>query len=195
MDTMRIDLLAQLYSAGSAFDATQPDRRNRRRNLEPESAAVLHALVSGLKPTSLLELGTSNGYSTIWLADALPMDAAFITVDNDAGRMAEATENLRATSLDRHVRQILGDGAQVLEAADSGEWAFIFLDAERSLYTAWWPELQRTLAPGGLVVVDNVLSHADQVAEFRALVDATEGYRSLVLSVGAGLLFIAKQGA
>ena len=67
-------------------------------------------------------------------------------------------------------------------------------DAEGfSEYVDWCPELQRVLVDGGALVVDNVLSHADQVVDFRALVDQTVGFRSVVLPIGAGLLVIAKQ--
>lgn len=186
--------LDRLSAEGRSFDATRPDRTERRRNLEPESARVLHALVTGISPTAVLELGTSNGYSTIWLADALADGTPFTTVDNDPGRAGEATGNIAAAGFSDAVTQVTGDGLRVLEDAADGAFPFIFLDAERTLYVDWWPHLQRVLADGGLLVVDNVLSHADQVTAFRALVDAADGYRSLVLPVGAGLLVIAKQG-
>ncbi|WP_312802980.1 O-methyltransferase [Corynebacterium variabile] len=186
--------LDRLSAEGRSFDATRPDRTDRRRNLEPESARVLHALVSGARPSAVLELGTSNGYSTIWLADALTDSTPFTTVDNDPDRAGEATGNIAAAGFGDAVTQVTGDGLQVLQDAADGAFPFIFLDAERTLYVDWWPHLQRVLADGGLLVVDNVLSHADQVTAFRALVDAADGYRSLVLPVGAGLLVIAKQG-
>lgn len=194
--------LDRLSTEGRSFDATRPDRTERRRNLEPESARVLHALVEGISPTAVLELGTSNGYSTLWLADALLSaaettgggTAPFTTVDNDPGRAGEATGNIAAAGFTDVVTQVTGDGLRALEDAADGAFPFIFLDAERTLYVDWWPQLQRVLADGGLIVVDNVLSHADQVTAFRALVDAADGYRSLVLPVGAGLLVITKQG-
>ncbi|MGP5931586.1 O-methyltransferase [Corynebacterium glyciniphilum] len=184
-----LGFLERLYADGRDVDARRPDRLDRRRNLEPESAALLRSLVAGANPATVLELGTSNDYSTIWLADVV----ALTTVDNDPRRSADAAENLDAAGVSDRVRRIVADGAEILAGSGDGEWEFIFLDAERSLYVDWWTELQRTLAVNGLLVVDNVLSHADQVAEFRALVDAAEGFRSLVLPVGAGLLVIARQ--
>lgn len=181
--------LDQLYADGRDFDAGQPDRLDRRRNLEPESAALLRSLIDGLTPKSVLELGTSNGYSTIWMADVTNLT----TVDNDPGRSLDAAANLRAAGVEEKVQRIVADGATVLTDSADEQWDFIFLDAERSLYVNWWPDLQRVLANGGLLVVDNVLSHADQVVSFREHVDQTEGFRSLVLPIGAGLLIIAKQ--
>ena len=71
-------------------------------------------------------------------------------------------------------------------------WQVVFLDAERPAYASYWPDLDRVLAPGGLLVVDNCLSHADQVRDFRVLVDASPGYCSTLVPVGAGLLMISK---
>lgn len=68
----------------------------------------------------------------------------------------------------------------------------IFLDAERGLYASYWADLLRALTPGGLLVVDNCVSHADQVADFRALVDAEPSVRSALVPIGAGLLLISK---
>jgi predicted O-methyltransferase YrrM len=69
----------------------------------------------------------------------------------------------------------------------------IFLDAERPAYVSYWKDLVRTLTPGGLLVVDNVLSHADQVAEFRELVSADERMTEALSPTGAGLLLIVKR--
>lgn len=71
----------------------------------------------------------------------------------------------------------------------------VFLDAERPAYVGYWPDLLRALRPGGLLVVDNVLSHADQVADFRALVSSTECCRETVVPTGAGLLVVMRDRA
>ena len=196
MDDRRRALLAELYQEGRGVDAAEPDRLRRRRNLEPESAAFLRLLVLAVRPASLLELGTSNGYSTIWLADACAVTGTtFRTVENNPGRAAEAATNLGAAGVAAVVDQQVGDAAQALAAAHDGEWSMIFLDAERSAYAGYWPQLRRVLAPGGLLVVDNCVSHADQVAEFRELVESSEGFESVLLTVGAGLLLITRAAA
>ena len=84
-----------------------------------------------------------------------------------------------------------------MEVCDAGEFLrdypkyfdVVLLDADRSQYTAYWPHLQRILTkPGSLLVVDNVLSHADEVQAFIALVEADKNFSSMVLDIGAGLL-------
>jgi predicted O-methyltransferase YrrM len=62
----------------------------------------------------------------------------------------------------------------------------VFLDADREQYLAWWPWLQSGLVPGGLLVVDNAVSHATEMEGFIAEVRATPGWRSLIVPVGNG---------
>lgn len=70
MDDRLRALLDELYADGSAYDARQSDRLLRRRNLEPDAAALLTLAVRMSGARHIVEIGTSNGYSTIWLADA-----------------------------------------------------------------------------------------------------------------------------
>jgi predicted O-methyltransferase YrrM len=85
------------------------------------------------------------------------------------------------------------DAADTLAGAADASWQLVFLDSERPAYVAYWPELVRTLADGGLLVVDNVLSHADEVREFRALVAADARFLEALVPIGAGVLLIVKQ--
>lgn len=190
----RRELLARLWEEGREFDAEQQDRLDRRRNLEPESAELLNILVRSLAPTAVLELGTSNGFSAIWIAEALELSGGtLLTVDNDPGRAAEATKNLVDADVADRVDQRMADAADVLAEQPDESWGFVFLDAERTHYVNYWPEVDRILAPGGLLVVDNCISHANEVADFRALVGACRDYRQALVPIGAGLLLISKE--
>ena len=137
MDTSRRALLDRLWSEGRVFDAAQPDRLDRRRNLEPESAELLALLVRTAGADRVLELGTSNGYSTIWLADAVEPDGRVTTVDLDPGRAAEATASLAAAGVSDVVEQLVADAGQVLADQADASWPLIFLDAERGLYASY----------------------------------------------------------
>jgi predicted O-methyltransferase YrrM len=185
------DLLDDLYAEGRAFDATQDDRLRRRRNVEPDTAALISVLIRAKRPARILELGTSNGYSTLWLAEAAgAVGAAVLSVDIEAERTAQARANLERAGLAGAVELRTADAAATLAASGDGEWDLIFLDAERPAYASYWPELVRTLAPGGLLIVDNVISHADQVADFRALVSADVRVREALAPTGAGALLV-----
>ena len=186
MDAARRELLEQLYRDSRAHDASQEDRLLRFRNVEPESAALLAVLIRATDARRLLEIGTSNGYSTIWLADAADATGGrVVSVEVDAARTALARENLQRARLTADLRT--EDAATTLAQAADGSFDFVFLDAERSAYVSYWPALVRTLAPAGLLVVDNVLSHEDQLVEFSALVDADSRVTTTVVPIGAGL--------
>ncbi len=79
-----------------------------------------------------------------------------------------------------------------LRETPDGNWDMIFLDAERPAYAGYWPDLVRTLRPGGLLAVDNVTSHADQVSDLRSLIAADERVSEAVVPTGAGLLLVVR---
>jgi predicted O-methyltransferase YrrM len=68
----------------------------------------------------------------------------------------------------------------------------VFLDAERPDYPAYWSDLVRVLPPGGLLAVDNVISHADEVADLRTLVSADRRVTEALVATGAGVLLVTK---
>jgi predicted O-methyltransferase YrrM len=188
MDAALAALLDELYAAGREHDAAQADRLVRLRNLEPETARLLALLVRATGARSMLELGTSNGYSTIWLADAVRDTGGTVTsVEIEADRSARAAANLARGGLGAYVDLRVQDAAQALADAPDGSVDLVFLDAERPHYAAYWPQLLRVLRPAGLLAVDNVVSHAHELEEFTALVEAEPGVTTTVVPVGAGL--------
>jgi predicted O-methyltransferase YrrM len=193
MDARLEALLDQLHEDGAAFDAARADRRERRRNLEPDSARLLHLLVLATRARRLLELGTSNGYATIWLADAAAAnDGEVVSVDLDPGRLDEARANLAAAGLEATVELRQEDAAAALGGSADAAWDLVFLDAERPEYPGYWADLVRVLRPGGLLAVDNVISHADEVADLRTLVTADRRTEEALAPTGAGLLLVTR---
>jgi predicted O-methyltransferase YrrM len=193
MDSELEQLLDRLYEEGRERDANTPDRRERMRNVEPESARMLAVLVRALRPQRMLELGTSNGYSTIWLADgARAVGGRLTSVEIDPGRHAQSEQNLRRAGLSEHVELRLEDAQATLAGSSDDAWDVIFLDAERPAYTSYWPDLVRTLSPHGLLVVDNVISHEHELVEFRVLVAHEERVTEALVPIGAGMLLVVK---
>jgi predicted O-methyltransferase YrrM len=186
-------VLAELHRHGVQHDAGKADRRERLRNVEPDSAQLLSLLVKATHARRLLELGTSNGYSTLWLADAArSIGGRVVSLDVDAARSAQAAENLHRAGLREHVELRVQDAALGLRESSDAAWDMIFLDAERPAYAGYWPDLVRVLRPGGLLAVDNVLSHADQVGELRALISSDERVSEALAPTGAGVLLVVK---
>ncbi len=193
MDEELSAYLDELHRSGSEHDAAQGDRLARLRNVEPDTARLLALLARALPARRLLELGTSNGYSTLWLADAARSSGGrVLSIDVDPARTAQAAEHLARVQLDGYVELRSEDGALTLAAAADASLDMIFLDAERPAYPDYWPDLLRVLRPGGLLVVDNVLSHADQVSRFRALVSEEASVTEALAPTGAGVLLVLK---
>jgi predicted O-methyltransferase YrrM len=186
-------LLDELYRDGLRYDGAQSDRLNRRRNLEPDAAALLSVVIQAMGARAVVEVGTSNGYSTIWLADAVaPVGGRVLSVDLDAAAQEQAAANLAAAGLDKCVELRRCDGGAVLAELPDGGCDVLFLDSERPEYPGWWPHPVRVLRPGGLLVIDNVLSHPDEVAAFLTLVDADPGLIRVTVPSGKGQVFAVR---
>ena len=186
--------VCELYARFSAHDAGLSDRLQRYRNIEPESAQFLSILIRAQQSKRVLEIGTSTGYSTLWLAEALSSTQGhMVTLEIDADRSKEAEQHAQYLKLEHYVDFQITDALNYLQSCQE-HFDFILLDAERDAYVEYWNYLPQLLQrQGGLLVVDNVLSHAEQVAEFKALVDQDERFMSSTVNIGAGLLLITFQ--
>lgn len=191
MDDRLLALLEDLHREGREHDAQHDDRLLRLRNLEPETGALLNLLVRTLGARSVLELGTSNGYSTIWLAEAVAANRGRVTsIELDPARTAQAATNLAKAQLADNVDLNVGDAAEVLPRLPKASVDVVFLDAERPEYPAYWDDLKRVTRRPALLACDNALSHADELAPFRALVDADPAAVAALDHTGAGVLLI-----
>jgi predicted O-methyltransferase YrrM len=193
MDSTRQTILDELYAHGRAYDEQREDRLQRLRNVEPETAELLGVLVRAMRATRVLEIGTSNGYSTIWLGDAAEaVDGTVLSLEIEAERTAQAADNLTRAGVADRVELRTLDAAEALRSFADDAFDLVFLDAERPLYAGYWPELIRVMRPNGLLVVDNTLSHAKELVEFSELVYASPEVTSTLVTVGAGVMLIVK---
>jgi predicted O-methyltransferase YrrM len=103
------------------------------------------------------------------------------------GRTELARANLAAVGLVDSVELRTEDAGATLAGSPEAVWEFVFLDAERPGYAGYLPDLVRTLAPRGVLAIDNVRSHAHELAEFSALIEREPGLTQTVVPVGAGL--------
>ena len=183
--------MQELYEKFHRHDLKQADRLHRYRNIEPESGRFLSMLIRAQQSKSILEIGTSTGYSTLWLAEAARQTQAMITtLEVDAERVTQAKQY--ATEIDfADLINFKVIDAQVYLEAEQELFDFILLDAERDDYVSYWPHLSRLLkAKGGLLVVDNVISHAAEVEEFIALIQQDPRFIMSIVLIGAGLLMV-----
>jgi predicted O-methyltransferase YrrM len=177
-------LLAELFEQGATHDAAEPDRLRRRRNLEPETAALLTLVLRIAGAREIVEIGTSNGYSAIWLADAARDTGGRVT-SVDVEQWPGVAENLQRAGVS--VRLEIADGGGYLAARADASVDLLFLDAERVEYAGWWPHPARVLRPGGVLAIDNVLSHPGEVADVLGLIAADADFVAETVAVGKGL--------
>ena len=180
-------LLNELYEEGQRQDASEQERSMKLLNLEPESAQLLSILVRSSKRMRLLEIGTSNGYSTIWLAWATrAVGGHIISIDREAHKQVLADASLCRVGLREVVDLVCGDATQVV-ANLPGPFDFVFFDADRRSAPAQLALLMPKLTPDALVLADNVLSHPEEIAGYLAAVEALPQFEHLVIPLGKGL--------
>ena len=188
MDESRKKLADDLYARNKAHDDALADRLLRFRSVDPPVAELLGILVRARNAQHILEIGTSSGYSTIWLADAAETtEGSVLTVDTDAERTEYARKNLQNAGVLDRVTLRTEDAASTLSSSRSGYWDFIFLDAERPAYPEYLPHLVRSLSPHGILAIDNVVSHQSELVEFTRMIEAESRLTQTVVAIGAGL--------
>jgi len=180
-------LMAELEEFGQRNDATITDRPHRMLNVTRDTGEFLSVLVKATAARRVLEIGTSNGYSTLWLASAARSIGALVTtVESSEWKVGLASANFARSGLAASISLVHEDAGQLLQRSPDGSFDLIFLDAERPEYPGWWPNLKRVLRAGGLLVVDNATSHPEQMAPFVALVKADPEFTTSLVPVGNG---------
>ena len=181
-----------------AQDAAERERGTARevrlRQISPDVGRFLHTMVLTRRPRTIVEIGTSGGYSTIWLSlAARDVGARVTTLEIDSKKVAVASANLREAGLDGVAAIVAGDAAVYLRARKD-PFDFVFLDAEKEDYAAYLDVVVPLLSPGGVLVADNLLSHEEDLAPFRDRALADERLSGLIVPIGRGELLAVKVG-
>lgn len=181
------ELLTELERQGRENDARQADRPRKMLNLQPETAQLVSILAGSSKATRVLEIGTSNGYSTIWLAAAVaPVSGRVTSIDRNPDKHVLARENLRRAGLLDRVDLLVGEAAEVIRRLQ-GPFDLVFFDADRTSAPNQLSVLLPKLAPEVLLLADNTLSHPEEIAGYLAAIDRLERCEHTVVPVGKGL--------
>ena len=178
-------LLAELEEFGQARDAAAACRAEKMLNCGPETGRLLWMLARFGGCRRVLEVGTSNGYSTLWLADAAEK---VVTIEQDPAKRAMALENFRQSGLASGIALVGGDAGELLPGGLGAPFDLVFLDADRTRYVEWWPAVRPAVAVGGMLAVDNILSHPQECAPFLDLLRGDASFMQQTLGIGNGVL-------
>lgn len=180
-------LKRELELFGEQNDGAQQSRGSKMLNITRDTGELLAVLVQTRGAAVVLEIGTSNGYSTLWLAEAVKrLGGRVTTIELDEGKRAMAAANFQRAGLEPWIEQLAGEAGTLLPTLPTAAYPLIFLDSDRLHYQAWWPEIQRLLAPRGLLVVDNAISHREELAEWMAQVEHDPAFATSLVPVGKG---------
>ncbi|WP_301002373.1 O-methyltransferase [Capsulimonas corticalis] len=187
MDEQIKQVLADLEASGRENDARETDRAMKMLNLHPDTAKKLSDLALSNHSTRILEIGTSNGYSLIWLAWSARENGGHVTsIDKDRAKQELAAANLERAGLTDWVTLRAGDASEILSVLD-GPFDLVFLDADRIAYPALLTQFLSKLTPGGLLLADNVHSHPEEIAGYLSALAARDDFEHSVDPVGEGL--------
>lgn len=187
MDEHLRKLLQEIEEHGRENDARATERPRMMLNLEPASAQLLSILARATGVTRAVEVGTSNAYSTIWLAWSLaPAGGRIISIDRNPDKHVLARENLRLANLQDRVELRTGDAAELVRQL-TGTFDLVFLDADRRKFPEILQILLPKLAPKALVIADNVLSHPEEIAEYLQMISSLADFQHTTVPVGKGL--------
>lgn len=137
--------------------------------IRKETQSFLKTLLVMHKPRKVLEIGTAVGFSALLMSAYLPEGGHITTIENYEKRIPIARENFRQAGKEGEISLIQGDALAVMKELTEA-YDFIFMDAAKGQYIHYLPEAVRLLAPGGVLVSDNVLQGGD-VLESRFAVE------------------------
>lgn len=163
----------------------------RLRQIPPETGKFI-ALLAVLAPEgTYLEIGTSGGYSALWLSLACrEVGRKLVTFELMEEKIKLAKETFKAAGVEDVVKQVEGDAREYLD--DYMNVSFCFLDPEKEIYTDCYEKVIPNMIAGGILVADNAISHKEVLAPFLKRVMSDNRVDALVVPIGRGELLCRK---
>lgn len=185
-------VMAELEAIDRADRVDGTPKARRLRAISPEVGRFLLTLALGVGARLIVEVGTSGGYSTLWLAVAARQHGGrVVTFEIDPAKVALARRSIERAGLADTVEVRLGDGGTGL-AEFEARADLVFLDAEKEEYERFLEPAIRALRRGGLLVADNLHSHAEDLAGFREAALGHPALTGLVVPIGRGELIAVR---
>ncbi len=168
------------------FSHFEKQRAEIRRlwNISVETGKFIYQQILNYQPKKIVEIGTSNGYSTFWISLAAEkINADFITIEVDEKRQKMALENLKKR---KNITFLLGKAEDIIPKLES-EIDFVFIDAGKIGYINYLKLLLPILNKSAYLLADNVISHQNTVREYLDFVQKDSRFLTMTLPIGSGL--------
>ena len=130
--------------------------------IRKETQSFLKVMMLMNRPARVLEVGTAVGFSAILMSEYLPEGSRITTIENYEKRIPIARNNFKRAGKEEQITLIEGDALEVMKTLE-GPYDFIFMDAAKGQYIHWLPDIVRLLAPGGILLSDNVLQEGELI--------------------------------
>lgn len=161
------------------------------RQIPPETGKFLALLAASAPEGTYLEIGTSGGYSALWIALAcMKLDRKLITFEIIEEKARFAHETFERAGVDRYVELVQGDAREYLDSYK--DVSFCFLDAEKEVYEDCYEKVVSNMVSGGILVADNVTSHKEILENMVQYVLDDMRVDALVVPIGSGELVCRK---
>jgi len=187
LDDRVLSVLARLEEEDRAERDSGVVAAQRSRQVDTTTGRFLFALAASQAGVEVLEIGGSRGYTSIWLAaGARLLGGRVLSLEHDPVKCEAWRTNVTAAGLEGWAELIEGDAFATLGATED-TFDLVFLDAEKDDYEKLFALARSLLEPGGLVVADNVTSHAEPLAAYSAARQADPTLSSVTVPLDRGL--------
>lgn len=158
-------------------------------NVPPQTGNFLNMLIKMNKSKRVLEIGTSNGYSGLWILEALSYTGgSFTTIEFYEKRQSVAVENYKKCGFDGMYTALQGEACEVLEGlAEDEKFDFVFIDANKREYIKYYEIIKPHLLSNSIIAADNVTSHREKVQPFLDAIQADSDFQTEILDLPGGL--------
>jgi predicted O-methyltransferase YrrM len=161
-------------------------------NIDTDTAKLLQDTIIQHTYTRILEIGTSNGLSALYMAAAVAeTDGHIYTVESHTERFNLAQRHIAQAHVSHLITQIKGHAPEVLDTVD-GMFDMIFIDATSVEYSLYVTALTSRLRTGGTIIADNVISHQEKVQDCIDLITNDTRFQTHIAHIGKGVLIAKK---
>lgn len=170
----------------------------RLPHINPEEGRVLGLLIQMIQAKRVLEVGTCSGYSTIWMARALPEDGLVETIEVDPGHAKAAAGHFKKAGVEKKIKIHEGAALDIMPKLQETSYDLVFIDAEKSEYSDYLSEALRLVHKGSLICADNVFwqgrvfaddvdDDTESIKYFTKRIFSNQRLRSTLIPVSDGL--------